>query len=169
VSSFVALLRAVNVGRGEKLPMKELKRLAEEAGFESVSTYIASGNLVFRSTDSAEKAKTILEQRIEDFTGIHIDVFIRTAREMKDLLDANPFPEEPGNKVAVLFLDRHPPADLERTATGVDGERFKPADREVFIHYPDGLGVSKLKLDVGTGTTRNMNTVTKLAGMAGAL
>ena len=169
MSSYVALLRAVNVGGGEKLPMKELKRLCEEAGFESVNTYIASGNVVFEATDKPDKAKSILEQRIEDFCGMHIDVFIRTAREMMDLVDANPYPNEPGNQVAVLFLDQKPPADLEKNAKGVDKETFKGADREVFINYPDGLGRSKLKLDVGSGTTRNMNTVKKLADMAKAI
>lgn len=169
MASYVALLRAVNVGGGEKLPMKDLKRLCEEAGFESVSTYIASGNIVFVASDKPDKAKTILEQRIEDFCDVHIDVFIRTAREMMDLVEANPYPDEPGNKVAVMFLDQKPPANLESGAKGVQDETFKGADREVFIHYPDGLGRSKLKLDVGAGTTRNMNTVAKLAEMAKAL
>ena len=169
MASYVALLRAVNVGGGEKLPMKELKRLCEEAGFESVSTYIASGNVVFKSGDKPDKAKTILEQRIEDFCGMHIDVFIRTAREMLDLVSANPYSDEPGNKTAVLFLDQKPPANLESGAKGVQNETFQGADREVFISYPDGLGQSKLKLDVGSGTTRNMNTVKKLAEMAKAL
>lgn len=169
MASYVALLRAVNVGGGEKLPMKELKNLCEEAGFESVSTYIASGNVVFTSSDKPDRAQAILEQRIEDFCGMHIDVFIRTAREMRDLVDANPYPDEPGNKVAVMFLENHPPNDLQKGAKGVANETFKAADREVFIHYPDGLGRSKLKLDVGSGTTRNMNSVTKLAEMALAL
>ena len=169
MASYVALLRAVNVGAGEKLPMKELKRLAEEAGFEQVSTYIASGNLVFETNDKPDRVKSILEQRIEDFCGMHIDVFVRTAREMMDLVEANPYNDEPGNKTAVLFLEKHPPNDLDKTAKGVAEETFEAADREVFIHYPDGLGRSKLKLDVGSGTVRNMNTVTKLAEMAKAL
>lgn len=149
--------------------MKELKRLCEEAGFETVSTYIASGNVVFKSSDKPDQAKTFLEQRIEDFCGMHIDVFIRTAREMKDLVEANPYSDQPGNRVVAMFLDGHPPAKLETKAEGVHGETFQAADREVFIHYPEGQGVSKLKLDVGAGTTRNMNTVTKLAEMAAAL
>ena len=167
MSSYVALLRAVNVGGGEKLPMKELKRLCEEAGFEAVETYIASGNVVFRTADAPDRAKSILEQRIEDFCGMHIDVFIRSAREMIDLVDANPWPDEPGNKVAVMFLGHKPPNDLRSKARGVESESFEPAAQEIFISYPEGLGRSTLRFDdVGIGTTRNMNTVAKLAGMA---
>jgi uncharacterized protein (DUF1697 family) len=165
MASYVALLRAVNVG-GVKLPMSELSRLCEEAGFESVRTYIASGNVVFETSDSAEKAKAILEKRLEDWAGSKVDVLVRSAREMLDLVKANPYPEEPGNQVAVLFLEREPPRDLAPVAKGVENERFTPAAKEVFIHYPDGLGRSKLKFDLGTGTTRNMNTVSRLAEMA---
>jgi len=169
MASYVALLRAVNVGGTGKLPMSELKIMCEEAGFESVETYIASGNVVFTATDKEDRVKQILEARLEDYASKKVDVFVRTAREMRDLVEANPYPGEPGNKVAVLFLDRKPPADLDNRAKGVAGEKFKAADREVFIHYPDGLGATKLELDVGVGTTRNMNTVTKLAGMAAGL
>ncbi len=162
----VALLRAINVGGTGKLPMKELKLMCEQCGFESVRTYIASGNVVFRSSDSAERARSILERRLEDHAGSKIDVLVRTAREMADLVEANPWPEEPGNRVAVLFLDREPPADLDNQVRGVVNEKFVAAAQEVFVHYPDGLGVSKLAFDLGTGTTRNMNTVKKLAAMA---
>ena len=162
----VALLRAVNVGGTGKLPMSELKLMCEEAGFESVQTYIASGNVVFRAADSPEKARSILEKRLEAYAGRKVDVLVRTAREMADLVDANPYPGEPGNRVAVMFLDRRPPPDLAGTARAVTNESFKGAAAEVFIHFPDGQGASKLDFDLGVATTRNMNTVTKLAQMA---
>lgn len=164
--TYVALLRAVNVGGTGKLPMTELRRMCEEAGFESVQTYIASGNVVFGSSDGPEKARGILETRLEAYAGRPVDVLIRTARELADLVEVNPFPDEPGNQVAVHFLDREPPSDLGRIAQGVAGERLVPAAREVFVHYPDGMGRSTLKLDLGLATARNMNTVKKLAGMA---
>ncbi|MBN8866298.1 MAG: DUF1697 domain-containing protein [Solirubrobacterales bacterium] len=167
MTSYVALLRAVNVGGTGKLPMKELKAMCEEAGFEGVATYIASGNVVFHADDPAEKVKEILELRLADYAGKKVDVFVRTAREMRDLVDVNPFPDEPGNRVAVLFLDRSPPGDLDGSVKGVQDERFKPADREIFVHYPQGMGQSKLSFGSGlVGTARNMNTVAKLAGMA---
>jgi uncharacterized protein (DUF1697 family) len=165
--AYVALLRAVNVGGTGKLPMKELKAMCEEAGFESVSTYIQSGNVVFRTDDDEDKVKEIIERRLADHFGQKVDVFVRSAREMRDIVDANPYPEEPGNRVAVLFLDRKPPAKLAELARGVRNETFEPAAREVFIHYPEGLGRSRLSFgDDLVGTVRNMNTVTRLAEMA---
>jgi uncharacterized protein (DUF1697 family) len=167
VTSYVALLRAVNVGGTGKLPMKDLKAMCEEAGFESVRTYIASGNVVFATDDDSAKVKEILEKRLTDYAGKKMDVFVRSAREMRDLVDINPYPGEPGNKVAVLFLDRKPPSDLASIASGVQDEEFKPAASEIFIHYPEGLGRSKLGFGKDlVGTTRNMNTVAKLAEMA---
>ncbi len=164
---YVALLRAINVGGTGKLPMKDLKAMCEEAGFDAVRTYIASGNVVFETDDEASKVKEILGQRLTDYAGKKMDVFVRTAREMRDLVDINPFSDQPGNRVAVLFLDRKPPSDLDAVAKGRENETFESAAREVFIHYPDGLGVSKLGFGKElTGTTRNMNTVTKLADMA---
>lgn len=169
MGSQVALLRAVNVG-GNKLPMKELKAMGEEAGFEGVSTYIASGNLIFRSDDSPERVRGILEARLADFFGKPMDVLVRTARELSDLVAINPYAGEPGNKVVALFLDRQPPANLEPSVEGLAGERFQVADRELFIHYPEGQGRSKLAFKgIGVATARNMNTVAKLAELAHSL
>lgn len=162
----VALLRAINVG-GNKLPMKELKAMGEEAGFESVSTYIASGNLIFRADEPPEKVRSILEARLEAFFGKSMDVLVRSGRELSDLVEINPYADQPGNKVAVLFLDRQPPKGITPKSEGVAGERFKPAARELFIHYPEGMGRSKLEFEnLGVATARNMNTVAKLAALA---
>ncbi len=166
MASYVALLRAVNVGGSGKLPMKELRSMCEEAGFGSVRTYIASGNVVFESGDSPERARSILGKRLESWAGKEIGVLVRTAREMADLVEANPFPDEPGDRVVVLFLDRSPPPDLEASASGLDDEVILPAASEVFIHYPQGQGPSKLSFNLGLATARNMNTVTRLAAMA---
>ena len=112
MATYVALLRAVNVGGTGKLPMKELKAMCEEIGFESVVTYIASGNVVFMATDSEPKVKHLLETRLESYAGKKVDVFVRSAREMLDLVNANPYADEPGNRVAVMFLAHKPPNDL---------------------------------------------------------
>ena len=166
MASYVALLRAVNVGGSGKLPMKELKSMCEEAGFDSVRTYIASGNVVFESGDSPERARSVLAKRLESWAGREIGLLVRSARQMADLVEANPFPNEPGDRVVVLFLDRSPPPDLEASVSGLDDEIMRPAASEVFIHYPRGQGPSRLSFDLGPATARNMNTVTRLATMA---
>lgn len=169
MGSMVALLRAVNIG-GNKLPMKELKAMGEEAGFDAVSTYIASGNLIFRADDRPERVRSILEARLAGFFGKPMDVLVRSARELTDLVKINPYASQPGNKVVVLFLDRQPPAKIEPSVPGADGETFQAADRELFIHYPEGQGRSKLAFrNLGVATARNMNTVAKLAELARGL
>jgi uncharacterized protein (DUF1697 family) len=171
VTAFVALLRAVNLGPTNKLAMADLKRLCEEAGFGSVKTYIASGNVVFTSDLAEAKVKAAIEDRLEQLAGKRIGVFVRTAKEMAQVLAGNPFTGEPGNRVVAVFLDEKPPADAADTASGgTEGEQVAAGKREVYIHYPGGIGRSKLKVPAGAkGTARNMNTVAKLAELAAEL
>ncbi len=166
MKTYVALLRAVNVGGTGKLPMAELREMCEEAGFEAVQTYIASGNVVFESGESVEKCRTVLEASLEDRAGKPVDVFIRTGREMSALVEANPFAGEPGNRVMVHFLAGEPPADLAAGARGRENEAIEPGPDVVYVHYPDGMGRSKFSLDLGPSTARNMNTVGRLAEIA---
>src|SRR6516165_8508219 len=81
--TYVALLRAVNVGGTGKLPMTELKAMCEAAGFEKVKTYIASGNVVFVSPLSETAVKTALEAKLADYAGKQVPVMVRTAGEME--------------------------------------------------------------------------------------
>ena len=83
MSRYVALLRAVNVGGTGKLSMADLRRICTDAGFYLVQTYIASGNVVFASVQTAAGAKSELERRLHGHTGKMIEVFIRTAAEMR--------------------------------------------------------------------------------------
>ena len=80
MTAYVALLRAVNVSGTGKLPMAELKRMGEECGFDNVRTFIASGNLLFTSEDSAKQVQACIAARIADFFGRDIPVFVRSAR-----------------------------------------------------------------------------------------
>lgn len=165
--SYVALLRAVNVGGTGKMPMGDLRRLAAEIGFEDVRTYIASGNLLF-SSDLAEKTvKKKLEGSLGKYAAQTIDVVVRTAGEMREVEMANPFRDAAYNRIGVLFLDHAPPKNTVREAKGVKNEQIELGKREIYVHYPDGMGKSKLKIEAGKyGTTRNLNTVSKLADMA---
>ena len=168
MTAYVALLRAVNVGGTSKLPMTELAAMCEDAGFEHVRTYIASGNVVFTADGSEAQVVDALERRLAAHAGKPVGVMVRTAEEMAAVAEANPFPDEPGNRVATYFLPDAAPADPE--ARNQSDERIEPGAREIYVHYPSGMGRSKLVLPAAArGTARNLNTVRKLAELAGAL
>lgn len=170
MTKYIALLRAVNVGGTGKLPMAVLKSMCNEAGFGRVETYIASGNVVFESKAAPLGVKATLEAHLLAYAGKPVGVVVRTASEMAAVLEANPFPEaEPRNTYAV-FLDERPPNDALDHAVGQTVERMFLGDREIFIHYANGMGRSKLQIPAARmGTARNMNTVAKLAAIATSL
>ena len=166
MTEFVALLRAVNVG-GRKLVMADLKAVAERLGFAGAKTFIASGNLLFTSAASEGDVKRTLESALAKHMGKPVGVMVRTAKEMAAVAKANPFADQPGNKVVAIFLDDPPPADSAQMAKNVADERMALGRREIYVHYPSGQGESKLRIPAAAnGTARNLNTVTKLAELA---
>ncbi|MBR1086536.1 DUF1697 domain-containing protein [Bradyrhizobium manausense] len=168
--AFVALLRAVNVGGTGKLPMTELKAMCEELGFAAVRTYIASGNVVFTSRKSESAIKAALEKRLHAYAGAPVGVLVRSAAEMADVLANNPFPKMAPNRAVAIFLDKAPPADALAGIRGQRDEEIKLGHREIYVHYGDGMGTSKLVIPAAkTGTARNMNTIATLAKMAAEL
>jgi uncharacterized protein (DUF1697 family) len=167
MATFIALLRAVNVGGTGKLPMSELKSMCESAGFTSVRTYIASGNVVFDSGKSAAKVKSALEELLFQYAGKPVQVMVRTGPEMAAVLAANPFPQAAPNRTVAIFLDAAPPSDTLDKLTGRKDEQVELGTREIYVHYGEGMAQSKLKIRAASeGTARNINTVAKLAAMA---
>jgi len=168
MNSFVALLRAVNVGGTGKLAMSDLKALCEATGAKSVRTYIASGNLIFKSNQSKSQVKAALEARLDAFTGKPVVVIVRTATEMAKVAAENPFPSAPGNRILAIFLDELVPSNTLKTVTGQAAhEEIRLSKREIYVRYGEGMGQSKLRIPAAKeGTGRNMNTVAKLASMA---
>jgi uncharacterized protein (DUF1697 family) len=170
VAAWVALLRAVNVGGTGKLPMSELKAMCEALGFASVKTYIASGNVVFQSGKSEAAIKAALEKRLEAYAGKPVGVLIRTATEMAQVATENPFPKLAPNRTVAVFLDRAPAADALEDIRGQKNEKIRLGRREIYVHYGEGMGTSKLVIPAAkAGTARNMNTVATLAKMAAEL
>jgi uncharacterized protein (DUF1697 family) len=163
MTAYVGLLRAVNVG-GRKLIMTELKGVADGLGLGAAKTYIASGNLLFTSSDSEGKVKAALEAALTKHMGKPVGVMVRTAKELAAVAEANPFADEPGNRVVAIFLDAPPPKGTASLAKNVADEKMALGRREIYVHYPSGQGQSKLKIPAAAkGTARNMNTVKKLA------
>jgi len=135
-----------------------------------VRTYIASGNVIFESALSERKVNQALEERLLAHMGKPVPVMVRTAKEMAQVLKANPFPGKAGNRTVAIFLDEAPPDDLMAGVTHQTVEEIATGAREIYVHYGAGMGTSKLKIPAAKrGTARNMNTVAKLAEMAAAL
>ncbi len=154
--TFIALIRGINVGGNKKLSMADLKSVCESLGYTNVRTLLNSGNVLF-------DAKSAKAADIEKALPIEARVILRTPAELKKAIDRNPLKGEP-NRVMIMFLDGAAKSDLDW-----DGpEEARVDGRHVYLYYPNGAGTSKLtntfierKLGVA-GTTRNLNTVTKL-------
>jgi uncharacterized protein (DUF1697 family) len=164
---FIALLRAVNVGGTGKLPMNDLRRLCESAGFGAIRTYIASGNVIFESEKAEAQVKRDLEDRLHTYAGKSVGVLVRTAAELAQVLERNPYPERAPNRTAVIFLDRPLVANALEKLSGRKDEELRLGIREIHVHYGEVIGTSKLRIPAADhGTARNMNTVSKPVAMA---
>lgn len=168
MTSYVALLRGVNLVGKSTLKMADLKAIAKELGLEAARTFIASGNLLFNSGQAEEPLRRKLEARLEQHMAMAVRVMLRSAEEMETAAGANPFGEVPGNNVQVFFLNEQPPPDLLDTLRNRDDERVAAGAREVYVAYGErGIGRSRLRIPAAEGgTARNMNTVIKLAELA---
>jgi len=166
VTSYVALLRGVNLGK-RQLRMDDLKRIAIDLGLEGVRTYIASGNLLFRSSKGEDALKKLLEGALAEHMGVKVDVMVRTGKEMAGITAANPFKDKAANYTVAFFLDEAPSKEAPDAAKNIDGELMALGKREIYVHYPRGQGQSRLAIPAAReGTARNMNTVAKLAELA---
>jgi uncharacterized protein (DUF1697 family) len=173
---FVLLLRGVNVGAGNALAMAELRRIVAEAGGSHVQTYVQSGNVVFSTDRAINSLQAEVETALRHVMGRPIPTAVRSGTELSALIAANPYPEaeaEP-TKLCLTFLSQVPSA-LELAplfSARWAPERFYFVDREIYTHHPNGQGRSQLaatlaRLPVqGALTTRNWNTVRKLADLA---
>ena len=166
---YIALLRAVNVA-GTALPMTELKAICETLGFTDVKTYIQSGNVLFRCDETEAKVGNKLDEALGEKFGKKPGVMVRSTREMEAIAENAPFPDAKPNFLLVHFLPEKAPHDALDKMVAPDGEEAVVAGREIYVHYPVGSGKSKLKLPaLKPGTSRNLNTVRKLAEMARAM
>ncbi|OWV74835.1 hypothetical protein ATY76_26095 [Rhizobium sp. R339] len=164
---YIALLRAVNVGGTGSLPMAELKAICEGLGFADVKTYIQSGNVLFRSDESEKAVEEKLDKALGQKMGKRPGVMVRTRKELSDIVASAPFPDAKPNFLLVYLLPEKAPGDALDKMVAPDGEEVKLAGREIYVHYPNGSGRSKLKLPaLKPGTSRNLNTMRKLAEMA---
>ncbi|MEV6496708.1 DUF1697 domain-containing protein [Streptomyces prunicolor] len=179
-TTYAALLRGINVGGNKKLPMAELRTLLEGLGHDDVRTYLQSGQAVFASGHGDEESLAAeLAQAIEKRFGFTVDVIVRDHAYLQAIADNCPFPatELEGKQLHVTYYSAEPGEDrfAEVDRSAYLPEEFRLGDRALYLYAPDGLGRSKLavglsrpRLNKGLiATTRNWNTVVKLAEMTG--
>jgi uncharacterized protein (DUF1697 family) len=178
MTTYVSLLRGINVGAQKRLPMETLRGIYTGLGFTNVRTYVQSGNVVFDSLDQnwSELVRPI-EAHIEYTCGFHVELFIRHSNEIQRILTHNPFltvrKEDPG-KLHVSFYYRAPSEIMLGKLTSPSGtpDEFALAEMAVYLFCQNGYGKTKLsnsfferKLGIPV-TTRNWNTVNALYSMA---
>lgn len=170
----VALLRGINVGGHRRIPMQELRVLAEAAGFHDVRTYVASGNLVLASEVSANAIEATLERAIEQRFGFAVDVVVRSRDQWTEYLNSNPFGVEGEREpnLVMLCIGKQPAtvdvaAALRLRASG--SERAELRGDALWLYFGDGSGRSKMGVrpSIGVWTTRNLRTVRAIATMLG--
>jgi uncharacterized protein (DUF1697 family) len=189
MASHVALLRGINVGGRNKVPMTDLREVVTSLGHTDVSTYIQSGNVLFSTADTdTAKLAAALESAIEDRFGIWSSVVVLSRDQLAGVLAANPYPDEPNPRlVHVVFLTAKPAEDLltrisaAGDAVAAKGSRdtVQAAGRALFLHTPDGFGTSELAQNLFkiisppakakkhglAATARNWATATKLLSL----
>ena len=172
MKTYVMLLRGINVGGKNILPMKELTAILKQLGCEQVKTYIQSGNVVFTSSENpADKARHAIEGKY----GFRPEILVLDKKTLEKAAENNPFPADEGKAVHFYFAFARPKPDAGKLANLAAGtEQFEIKDLVFYLYAPDGIGRSKLaaKVEACLGvsvTARNLNTVTKLLELAGSL
>ncbi len=178
MTTYVALLRAVNVAGHRPVRMGDLCALLGKLGLADPRSLLQSGNLVFQAEAQAgEELERLLESEAEERLGLKTDFFVRSGGEWKEILSRNPFRREaerdPGHHV-VMFLKEEPRAGgVEALRAAITGpEVVRTHGKEAYIVYPAGQGRSRLtnaliETKLGTrGTARNWNTVRKVGALA---
>lgn len=175
MTRYVALLRAVNLGSHKKIAMPALRDLLSGMGYSDAATYLQSGNAVFTADEpDASRVAADLEERLAAELGLSTEVILRTAGELRGVIDRNPMEVGDPAKYNVWFL-LEPPAP--NWLDGLDVASFAPeemrADRlEIYLNLPNGTGRAKLPVALGRrlrvpATMRNWRTVTALMSLAG--
>ncbi len=174
----VALLRGINIGAKKRIKMDALRALIESLGHENSRTYVNSGNVVFTASDDASNldlAATI-EAALRDLHGLDVPVVVRTGSEMAEIVANNPFPKVAATPklLHVSFLSEEPgPALVDALAQVERGDdEYRVEGQNIYLHYPHGLSKATFMLNgfdralKVTSTSRNWNTVLKLADMS---
>ena len=175
MQTYVALLYSIILGQGRRVVMVDLKAMAEDLGLKNVRTLVATGNLVF---ETSATAIADLEQRLEAAFGRHVEIIVRGAEEWLTLAAGNPFlgeSIEAGDQVAVRVMRQPAPMDVVAAlqAYAAEDEKVLSVGGDIWVAFSRERPSSRLLAAtnhkrLGIGTSRNWNTVRKLAEMVSA-
>ncbi len=184
MTTYIALLRGINVGGKHIIKMAALKEMFEALGFEAVQTFIQSGNVLFRSDEAEEPLRKTIEEEIEQVFGFSVIVVLRTAEELAQIILHCPFTAEEialaevGSDSEILYVALLPQPPLPEKVERVDAyraetEAWHVIGRDVYLLFQKTMRNSKLadnlhRLEV-PATMRNWKTLTKLLAMAKAM
>jgi uncharacterized protein (DUF1697 family) len=173
MSRYIALLRGINVGGHNKVPMAALRDICESVGCTEVATYIQSGNVVLTSSLDARKLRHALEAAITERLGVSPVVVVRTRQQLADVIAGNPFDKADPDHLHVAFLSEQPDASQVAGLAELDHppEDIAVLGTEAYFHLPNGLGRAKIPELFGRrvktpATVRNWRTVNKLLQMS---
>ena len=170
-TTYVILLRAVNVSGKNIIKMADLRTILKNAGFNNVSTYIQSGNIILDAVTTSEETKQKVQHLIKESFELDIKVFVRTNEQLRSIVKNIPVrpPIEP-NKLYITLIDKAPSKNAIDALSKVDfaPEWFFLDNSTLYFYLPNGAARTKLsnsfferKLQVNA-TGRNLNTIKKL-------
>lgn len=170
MATYIALLRGINVGGKNIVPMKELRELLQTNGYQNVRTYIQSGNIVFEKGDNRLAG---IGELIESRFGFRPTVFVLDEEAFRSAVENNPYGTDTGRSVHFFFCDSDPvniDFDLLNSLKS-ETEEFELKGKVFYVHAPDGIGRSKMVARIDKAfsgvriTARNLNTINKILAM----
>lgn len=174
MSTYIALLKGINVGGHKKVPMTELRKLLTKEGFQSVQTYIQSGNVVLQTSEKAAEVEDIIQMAIMDQFGFDVSVIVKTREALQTIFEASPFSNEIKEKSYFIMLNKAPKKELLKEVESISYENEEVIIKNDALYFHSSTGYGNAKFNMNTyerklkvvGTARNYNTMLKLLSLS---
>lgn len=175
MSTYIALLKGINVGGHKKVPMAELRELLSQSGFENVRTYIQSGNVILQSSEKSNlKIEKTVKEAITNYFGFEVSVLVKTRQDLQRIFNNSPFSEDEKKASYFIMLHNTPDKELVKIASEkiYESEAYQIIEDCIYYYSANGFGQSKFdakfferKLNT-FATARNYNTMLKLLSLS---
>ncbi|TJY37864.1 DUF1697 domain-containing protein [Pontimicrobium aquaticum] len=175
MSTYIALLKGINVGGHKKVPMAELRELFSQSGFKNVRTYIQSGNVILQSSEKSNlKIEKTVKEAITNYFGFEVSVLVKTRQDLQRIFNNSPFSEDEKKASYFIMLHNTPDKELVKITSEkiYEGEAYQIIEDFIYYYSANGFGQSKFdakfferKLNT-YATARNYNTMLKLLSLS---